>query len=84
MTVREVQRSSGLSVSKDIIRKRILETRTMVHAQMKKKPALKSHHKNVVDSKSYVIWTKWQSVIFSDKKSGFWMVQMAGHCTDMT
>ncbi|GBL90091.1 hypothetical protein AVEN_135450-1 [Araneus ventricosus] len=30
MTVREVQRSSGLSVSKDLIRRRILETGTMV------------------------------------------------------
>ncbi|GBM95546.1 hypothetical protein AVEN_244266-1 [Araneus ventricosus] len=45
MTVREVQRSSGLSVPKDRIRRRISETGRMVHCEMKKKPALKPHHK---------------------------------------
>ncbi|GBM89173.1 hypothetical protein AVEN_261173-1 [Araneus ventricosus] len=46
MTDREIQWSSELSATKDTILKRILEKGTMVHRKMKKKPALKSHHKS--------------------------------------
>ncbi|GBM84580.1 hypothetical protein AVEN_187990-1 [Araneus ventricosus] len=46
MTVREIQRSSGLLVSKDTIRRRILGTGTMVPCKMKRKPALKPPHKS--------------------------------------
>ncbi|GBM31255.1 Transposable element Tc3 transposase [Araneus ventricosus] len=71
MTIPENQRSSVLSVSKDTISRRILETGTMVHCKMKKKPALKPHHKS-----RRMLWArnqmsygpKWQSVIFSDEK----------------
>ncbi|XP_054721276.1 uncharacterized protein LOC129231054 [Uloborus diversus] len=87
MTVREVQSSLGLSVSKDTIRRRILETGTMVHFKMKKKPALKPHHKSqrMLWARNHMSYeSKWISVIFSDKKSGIWMVQMAGHFIGMT
>ncbi|GBM15483.1 hypothetical protein AVEN_142138-1 [Araneus ventricosus] len=46
ITVPEVQKSSGLWLSKDTILGRILETGTMAHCKMKKKPVLQPHHKS--------------------------------------
>ncbi|GBM53838.1 hypothetical protein AVEN_261226-1 [Araneus ventricosus] len=65
------QRSSGLSVSKNATHRRILETGTMVHCKMKKKPALKPHHKSqrMLWSRNHMSYgPKWQLVIFSDEK----------------
>ena len=45
MSTYEVQRSSGLSASKNTIRRWIVEKETIVYSKMKKKPAQKPHHK---------------------------------------
>lgn len=71
MSVRTVLRSSGLSVSKDTIRRRIVEKGTIVYSKMKKKPALKPHHKlqRMLFARKHMSYgQKWQSVIFSDEK----------------
>lgn len=71
MSVRGVQSSSGLSVSKDTIRRRILEKGTIVYSKMQKKPALKPHHKlqRLMWARKHMSYgEKWQSVIFSDEK----------------
>ena len=56
MSVREIERSSGLSVSKDLIRRRIVET--IVHSKMRKKPTLKPHHKiqRMMWVRNHIIW----------------------------
>ncbi|GBN15813.1 hypothetical protein AVEN_213608-1 [Araneus ventricosus] len=46
MTVPENRLSSGLSVLKNTIPRRILKKRAMVHCRKEKKPALKPHHKS--------------------------------------
>ncbi|GBL78128.1 hypothetical protein AVEN_143414-1 [Araneus ventricosus] len=67
MTVPENQRSSGLLVSKDRIRRRSLEERTMVHCKVKEKPALKPQI--MLWARNHVSYgSKWQPVIFSDDK----------------
>ena len=45
MSVCEVQKSSRFSVSKDTICRQIVKKGTVVQGKIKKKPALKSHHK---------------------------------------
>ncbi|XP_054712955.1 uncharacterized protein LOC129222466 [Uloborus diversus] len=73
MTVREVQNSLGLSVSKDTIRRRILETRTMVHRKMEKKTALKAHHKS-----QRMLWAR------NHMPCGSKWISTTGHRTGMT
>ncbi|GBO10290.1 hypothetical protein AVEN_58729-1 [Araneus ventricosus] len=62
MTVRDVQRSSGLSVSKDTIRRRILGTGTMIHCKMKKKPALKPQNNS-----QRMLWARTHYVIRTER-----------------
>lgn len=60
MSVCGVQRSTGLSVSKDKIRRRIVEKGTIVYSKIKKEPALKPHHKlqRMLWDQKHVIWTE--------------------------
>ncbi|GBM37673.1 hypothetical protein AVEN_9961-1 [Araneus ventricosus] len=79
MIVREIQRPSGLSASKDTNRKG-----SSVHCKMKTKPAPHNSQRMQWARNHMSYGQKWQPVIFSDEKSGIWMVQMAGHLTNMT
>ncbi|GBM93837.1 hypothetical protein AVEN_193925-1 [Araneus ventricosus] len=87
MTIPENQRSSGLSVSKDAIRRRILEKGIMVHCEIKMKPALNPHHKSqkILWAQNHMSYRpKRKSVIFGDEKKWNLGGQMTGHRTGIT
>ena len=72
----------GPSVLNDIIHRQIVEKGTIIDSKnkIKKKPALKPYYKlqSMLWARNHMSYGhKWQSVIFSDEKSGIWMVKMA-------